>query len=61
MSRIGRRWARAGVESAGLNSSTDVKFVSVPLPGMGEALRSKRIDVGIFVQPFYAAEKAKGG
>lgn len=54
-------WARAGVESAGLNSNTDVKFVTVPLAGMGEALRSKRIDVGTFVQPFYAAEKAKGG
>ncbi len=54
-------WARSGVISAGLNPERDVKFVVVPFPNMGEALRSKKIDVGTFVQPFYASEKEKGG
>ncbi len=54
-------WARAGVESAGLNSQTDVKFVIVNLAAMGEALRSQKIDSGIFVQPFYSIEAGRGG
>lgn len=54
-------WARAAVESAGLDQNKDVKYVVVPIPAMGEALRSKKIDVGLFPQPFYTIEKQKGG
>lgn len=54
-------WARTAVESAGLNPDRDVKFAVIPFPNMGDALRSKKIDVGTFVQPFYATEKSKGG
>ena len=54
-------WARAAVESAGLDAGRDVSYVVVPFPAMGEALRSKRIAVGVFVQPFYTIEKTRGG
>src|SRR5579885_2855305 len=54
-------WARAAVESAGLDPERDVKYVVVPFPAMGESLHTRRIDVGAFPNPFYAAEKAKGG
>lgn len=54
-------WARAAVESAGLDAGKDVRFVVVPFPAMGEALRAHRIDVGVFPQPFYAIEQARGG
>ncbi len=54
-------WARAAVESAGLDSNRDVRYVVVPFPAMGEALRAHRIDVGVFPQPFYAIERARGG
>jgi ABC-type nitrate/sulfonate/bicarbonate transport system substrate-binding protein len=54
-------WARAAVESAGLDPERDVKYVVVPFPAMGESLRTRRIDVGAFPNPFYAAEKTRGG
>jgi ABC-type nitrate/sulfonate/bicarbonate transport system substrate-binding protein len=54
-------WARAAVEAAGLNPDRDVNFVVVPFPGMGEALRAKRIDVGVFPEPFVTIEKGRGG
>jgi NitT/TauT family transport system substrate-binding protein len=54
-------WARAAVQAAGLDPDKDVKFVVVPFPGMGDALRSRQIDVGSFPQPFYAQEVQKGG
>lgn len=54
-------WARAAVEGAGLNPDTDVTYVIVPFPAMGEALRSKKIDVGTFPQPFYEIEQRRGG
>jgi ABC-type nitrate/sulfonate/bicarbonate transport system substrate-binding protein len=54
-------WARAAVESAGLNPERDVSFVVVPFPAMGEALRARRIDVGVFPEPFVTIEKRRGG
>ncbi len=54
-------WARAAIEQAGLNPDRDVSFVVVPFPGMGEALRAKRIDVGVFPEPFLTIEKNRGG
>ena len=54
-------WARAAIESAGLNPDRDVSFVVVPFPGMGEALRARRIDVGVFPEPFVTQEKGRGG
>ena len=54
-------WARAAVESAGLEPSRDVNYVVIPFPAMGVALRGRRIDVGAFPQPFYIAERTRGG
>lgn len=54
-------WARAAVATAGLDPDRDVKYVVIPFPAMGEALRSRRIDVGAFPQPFWAIEKSRGG
>jgi len=46
---------------SGLVPDVDVKVVPVPFPAMGAALRSDKIDVGSFVEPFFSAERAKGG
>ena len=54
-------WTRAAATAAGLDPSKDLKLVVIGFPAMGEALRSKKIDVGAFPQPFYAIEKARGG
>jgi ABC-type nitrate/sulfonate/bicarbonate transport system substrate-binding protein len=54
-------WARAALESGGLNPDRDVSFVVVPFPAMGEALRTKRIDVGVFPEPFATMETRRGG
>ena len=54
-------WARAALESGGLNPDRDVNFVVVPFPAMGEALRTKRIDVGVFPEPFATTEQRRGG
>jgi ABC-type nitrate/sulfonate/bicarbonate transport system substrate-binding protein len=54
-------WARAAIEAAGLDPDRDVNFVVVPFPAMGEALRTKRIDVGVFPEPFLTMEQRRGG
>lgn len=54
-------WARAAVESVGLDSNRDVSYVVVPFPAMGEALRARRIDVGVFPNPFLHVEQVRGG
>jgi len=54
-------WARIAIAKGGLNPDRDVKFAPVPFPAQGEALRSKKIDVGAFPQPFAAIESKKGG
>jgi len=54
-------WARAAVESGGLDPNRDVSFVIVPFPAMGETLRARRIDVGVFPNPFLHLELTRGG
>jgi ABC-type nitrate/sulfonate/bicarbonate transport system substrate-binding protein len=54
-------WARAAIEAAGLDPSRDVSYVVVPFPAMGEALRARRIDVGVFPNPFLHIEQTRGG
>ena len=54
-------WARIAVQKAGLDPQRDVNWVVVPLPEMGNALRSKKIDVGVFPEAFAVEEEKKGG
>ena len=54
-------WARAAIDAAGLNAERDVSFLIVPFPAMGEALRARRIDVGVFPNPFLHLEETRGG
>jgi ABC-type nitrate/sulfonate/bicarbonate transport system substrate-binding protein len=54
-------WARAAILNAGLTPDRDVKVVPIPFPAMGNAVRSDKVQLGTFVEPFYSAEKAKGG
>jgi ABC-type nitrate/sulfonate/bicarbonate transport system substrate-binding protein len=54
-------WARAGVLNAGLVPDRDVKVVPMGFPAIGTAVRSDKVSMGTFVEPFYSAEKAKGG
>ena len=53
--------ARLALLDAGLNPDRDVKWAIVPPPTMGDALRSGKIDLASLSQPFFAAEKARGG
>lgn len=50
---------RVWLKDHGLDPEKDVKFAEIPFPAMGAALRSGRIALGSFVQPFTAVEKAK--
>jgi ABC-type nitrate/sulfonate/bicarbonate transport system substrate-binding protein len=54
-------YARAAAAAGGLNPDRDVKYVVVPFPAMGQALRAKRIDVGCFPNPFFVTEMRTGG
>ncbi len=54
-------WAKLVLEKSGLNPDRDVTFTPVSFPAQGEALRSGKIDVGAFPQPFARAEEMKGG
>ena len=54
-------WARLALIKHGLNPDRDVSWAIVPFPSQGEAVRSAKIDVGAFPQPFAAAEIGKGG
>jgi ABC-type nitrate/sulfonate/bicarbonate transport system substrate-binding protein len=54
-------WARAGVMNAGLVPDRDVKFVPMAFPAIGPAVRTDKVTMGTFVEPFYSAERAKGG
>jgi len=54
-------WARIALAKGGLNPDRDVKIAPIPFPAQGEALRSKKIDVGAFPQPFAGMEAKKGG
>ncbi|MBI3077647.1 MAG: ABC transporter substrate-binding protein [Deltaproteobacteria bacterium] len=54
-------YVRQALRGAGLDPDRDVKLVVIPFPAMGNALRTRKIDAGVFPQPFYAAELQKGG
>ena len=54
-------WARAGILNAGLVPDRDVKVVPMGFPAIGPSVRSDKVSMGTFVEPFYSAEKAKGG
>ena len=45
-------YARIGVRKAGLDPDRDVKWLVVPLPQMGEAVRQGKIDLGVFPSTF---------
>lgn len=45
----------------GIDPEDDVQFVEIQFPAMGSALRDGRIDAGIFVSTFAAAQRAEGG
>ncbi|MBI2316129.1 MAG: ABC transporter substrate-binding protein [Betaproteobacteria bacterium] len=52
---------RAYLLRAGLDPEKDVKVVPISFPTMGVAVRSGKVAVGVLVEPFYSAERAKGG
>jgi NitT/TauT family transport system substrate-binding protein len=52
---------RVVLKKNGLNPKSDVQIVEVPFPSMGAAIREKRIDCGVLILPFMAAEEKKGG
>jgi ABC-type nitrate/sulfonate/bicarbonate transport system substrate-binding protein len=54
-------WAAMVAEKAGFDATKDVRFVPVPFPAQGEALRAGKIDVGAFPEPFAYMEQQKGG
>jgi ABC-type nitrate/sulfonate/bicarbonate transport system substrate-binding protein len=54
-------WARAGLLNAGVIPDKDAKIFPMAFPGMGDAVRTNKIQAGTFVEPFYSAELAKGG
>jgi ABC-type nitrate/sulfonate/bicarbonate transport system substrate-binding protein len=54
-------WARAGLLNAGVVPDKDTKIFPMGFPGMGDAVRTGKINAGTFVEPFYSAEIAKGG
>ena len=54
-------WARAGLLNAGVIPDKDAKIFPMGFPGMGDAVRTNKIQAGTFVEPFYSAELAKGG
>ncbi len=54
-------WARAGILNAGLVPDKDVKVVPMGFPAIGPAVRSDKVSMGTFVEPFYSAEVGKGG
>ena len=53
-------WARSAVRSAGLDPDKDVKYAVMPIPAMAEGVKSGKIDVGMFPQPFYLQAKQSG-
>jgi ABC-type nitrate/sulfonate/bicarbonate transport system substrate-binding protein len=54
-------WAAMVAEKAGFDATKEVRFVPVPFPAQGEALRAGKIDVGAFPEPFAYMEQQKGG
>jgi sulfonate transport system substrate-binding protein len=53
--------ARFWLQAHGLDPDKDVKLIEMPFPIVDEALRSGRIDMGPYAQPWGAAAMRKGG
>lgn len=51
---------RVVLKKSGLDPRRDVEIVEVAFPNMASAIREKRIDCGVLVIPFLAAESPKG-
>jgi ABC-type nitrate/sulfonate/bicarbonate transport system substrate-binding protein len=49
----GHLWVKAALEKNGMTDS-DINLVPIRFPAMGESLAAKKIDVGMFPQPFAA-------
>jgi sulfonate transport system substrate-binding protein len=49
------------LKRAKLDPKADLQIVEIAFPSIGAALRDKRVDCGILILPFMAAEKEKGG
>jgi ABC-type nitrate/sulfonate/bicarbonate transport system substrate-binding protein len=54
-------WERIAAVKGGLDPDKDVKFAVVGFPSMGNAVRSKLVDVGSFGGVFYYDETRQGG
>jgi ABC-type nitrate/sulfonate/bicarbonate transport system substrate-binding protein len=54
-------YARIAVAKAGLDPDRDVTWLVVPLPQMLEALRQKKIDIGVFPSTFAFVAAKQGG
>jgi ABC-type nitrate/sulfonate/bicarbonate transport system substrate-binding protein len=54
-------YARIAVAKAGLDPDRDVTWLVVPLPQMSEALRQKKIDLGVFPSTFAFVATKQGG
>ena len=54
-------WARAGLLNAGLAPDKDTRVVPMGFPVIGDAVRTGKVSAGVFVEPFYSMERAKGG
>ena len=52
-------WVRAALEANGMSES-DVTLVPLPFPAQGEAVKSGKVDVGMFPQPFAAMAEKDG-
>lgn len=52
--------ARVVLKKNGLDPRRDVEIVEIAFPNMASAIREKRVDAGVLVIPFLAAEAPKG-
>ena len=54
-------FAMFALRKAGLDPERDVTFVPSPFSAQGTAVRTGKIDVGVFLQPFAHLEQKRGG
>lgn len=60
LSGSGQLWTRGALEKGGLKEA-DVSIVPIPFPVQAEAVKSGKIDVGMFPQPFAEMALRGGG
>ena len=53
--------ARVALKRQGIDPRRDLQMVEIALPNIGSAIRQKRVDCGVLVLPFQAAELKTGG